>query len=220
MGLCASQARLLMLTARRSDLEYQAQQISQARMVLAQNQEAVARKYSDALSNKKLQIRTDDGTVNLTPQTLFEAGYGFKYNGQSYTEYDDATKEAIKEMFGSSTGEVGADNNVFQRYLMEGRIVLLERSKTQNEEDEMVSFDETSVAGTNNIYEVYYTEDDAAAKAEYDASMSALQRKDKQMELDADRIETEHNAIQTEIESVEGVIKKNIESSFKIFADS
>ena len=216
MGLCASQARLLMLTARKNDLEYQAQQISQARMVLAQNQEAVAQKYSDALSNRKLQIRTDDGTVNLTPKSLMEAGYGFKFNGQEYTSYAEA-ESALKDLFGSSFNEVGGDNNVFQRYLMEGRITLLE---PKDSEDDQVEFVETSVSGTNDIYEVYYTEDDAAAKAEYDASMSALQNKDKQMELDADRIETEHNAIQTEIESVEGVIKKNIESSFKIFADS
>ena len=50
--------------------------------------------------------------------------------------------------------------------------------------------------------------------------MSKLQNKDKQLELDQDRIETEHNAIQTEIESVESVIKKNIETSYKIFAES
>ncbi|HEY9686374.1 MAG TPA: hypothetical protein V6C52_05305 [Coleofasciculaceae cyanobacterium] len=35
MGLCASQARLLMLTARKSDLELQLQFINQARMSLA-----------------------------------------------------------------------------------------------------------------------------------------------------------------------------------------
>ena len=35
MGLAASQARLLSLVARKSDLEYQLQQINQARMLLA-----------------------------------------------------------------------------------------------------------------------------------------------------------------------------------------
>lgn len=34
MGLAASQARLLLLTARKSDLEYRAQQITNTEMVL------------------------------------------------------------------------------------------------------------------------------------------------------------------------------------------
>ena len=217
MGLCASQARLLMLTARKSDLEFQTMQISQARMALAQNQETVAQKYTDAISNKKLQLRTSDGdVVNLTPQSLMSAGYGFRFNGKDYKSYAEA-KADIDATFGASANKVGSDENVFQRYLMEGRITLLKPSEAEGEEDEYV---ELSVSGTNDIYEVYDTSDDAAAKAEYDAAMSKLQTKDKVLEMDADRIETEHNAIQTEIESVESVIKKNIETSYKTFAES
>ena len=36
MGLAASQARLLLLTSRKSDLEYRAQQITNSIMILAQ----------------------------------------------------------------------------------------------------------------------------------------------------------------------------------------
>ena len=43
MGLAASQARLLLLTARKSDLEYRAQQITNAEMILAMQTETVAR---------------------------------------------------------------------------------------------------------------------------------------------------------------------------------
>ena len=54
MGLAASQARLLLLTSRKSDLEYRAQQITNSIMILAQQTEQVAREYSIKISNQKL----------------------------------------------------------------------------------------------------------------------------------------------------------------------
>ena len=54
MGLAASQARLLLLTARKSDLEYRAQCITNTEMILAMQTEEVARKYSNAISNTAL----------------------------------------------------------------------------------------------------------------------------------------------------------------------
>ncbi len=49
MGLAASQARLLMLTARKSDLEFQIQLINQRRTVLAYQAANLAQKYANAL---------------------------------------------------------------------------------------------------------------------------------------------------------------------------
>ena len=54
MGLEASQARLLLLTARKSDLEYRAQQITNSLMILAQQTEQVAREYSIKISNQTI----------------------------------------------------------------------------------------------------------------------------------------------------------------------
>lgn len=56
MGLSASQGRLLLLTARKSDLEYRAQQISQQRLILAQSLNAISREYEEATSNKQMKI--------------------------------------------------------------------------------------------------------------------------------------------------------------------
>ncbi len=81
MGLSASQGRMLLLTARKSDLEYRAQQISQKRLVLAQQLEEIAVEYEDATSNRQMKISlalasTDSGndvvnrTANLTYSTL------------------------------------------------------------------------------------------------------------------------------------------------------
>ena len=48
------------------------------------------------------------------------------------------------------------------------------------------------------------------------AEISSIQERDKQMEMESKRIDTQHQAIQTEIDSVSKVISKNIESSFKL----
>lgn len=56
MGFAASQARLLLLTARKSDLEFRAQQITNAEMMLAMQTEEVARDYSNKLSNQTLKF--------------------------------------------------------------------------------------------------------------------------------------------------------------------
>lgn len=58
MGMSASQARLLTLTARLSDLELRAQQISNSKIRLSMESEQAATDYSDALNKKDLQILT------------------------------------------------------------------------------------------------------------------------------------------------------------------
>lgn len=56
MGLASSQARMLLLTARKSDLEYRAQMISQRKINLAMQTEELANKHTQAISNRKLQF--------------------------------------------------------------------------------------------------------------------------------------------------------------------
>ena len=56
MGLSSSQARLLVLTARKSDLEYRAQVISQRKINLALQTEQLANTYSDSLANREMLL--------------------------------------------------------------------------------------------------------------------------------------------------------------------
>ena len=56
MGLAASQARALLLVARKSDLEYRSQCITQRKMVLSQQTEQLAKDYSSKISNRKLRF--------------------------------------------------------------------------------------------------------------------------------------------------------------------
>jgi len=53
---------------------------------------------------------------------------------------------------------------------------------------------------------------------EINAQTSIIQAQDKKLELRLKQLDTEHNAINTELESVSSVIKKNSDDSFKTFA--
>lgn len=59
--------------------------------------------------------------------------------------------------------------------------------------------------------------DDNEAQTLYDKRLKEFHHADKLMECELKRLETEHNALETEIESVQKVIKDNVEASFKTF---
>jgi len=58
MGMAASQARLLTLTARLSDLELRAQTISNSKIRLSMNSAEAAEEYANALDQQKLTVKT------------------------------------------------------------------------------------------------------------------------------------------------------------------
>lgn len=57
----------------------------------------------------------------------------------------------------------------------------------------------------------------ASTSAIYDAAQSRIQVVDKAYDMSLAQLNTEHTAVQTEVDSVKKVIDKNIERSFKIF---
>lgn len=67
MGLASSQARILLLTARKSDLEYRSQAISQRKMNIAMQTQQLATDYSTAMSNRRMKfIYMADGQSGKT----------------------------------------------------------------------------------------------------------------------------------------------------------
>ena len=52
MGLSASQARYLQLTARKSNVEFEAQQTTQAKMMLANEIESEAKLWNEKMNTK------------------------------------------------------------------------------------------------------------------------------------------------------------------------
>ena len=73
MGLSASQARLLSITARLSDNELHSQQIANSKVRLADKTQRINEEYLDSLNATKLVFSTYDSTGNATQATLTPA---------------------------------------------------------------------------------------------------------------------------------------------------
>lgn len=295
MGLAASQGRYLCLTARMSDLVYEGQQISQQRMNLAKESQAIADRYAEATNNKIMVANVYTGgaeastqqqlTYSLLTSPTSEYGLGYrlvdKYgnvvvpsnsdyleaselglDGQrtttkffnqndfiskympdlseedkaSYSTYSMAelknkfnelnpdsgvtleTKKSFPEHIMQDNDARCVDENVMDPEYLHMMITTGEYYIQAIENPEKPEWKEISWQGSNHITEVYDTSDDAAAEAQYEADMRALEKKDKILELRLEQVETEEKSVETEIETVKGVIDKNIENSFKTFA--
>ena len=77
MGISASQARLLTITARLTSNEYESQQISNAKMRLATQSEQASSDYISALNTTQLLFTTYDASgsavnENLTANVLYQ----------------------------------------------------------------------------------------------------------------------------------------------------
>ena len=97
MGLAASQARYLLLTARRSDLEYRAQMISQRKIALAMETEQVATAYTEALNNRHLMFTftasANDGTTKT--EELTYKSFTSDANAAKYRIIDPASGKIV-----------------------------------------------------------------------------------------------------------------------------
>ncbi len=247
MGLASSQARLLLITARKSDLEYRSQMISQRKIMLAMQTETLATTYSQSLSNRKLtHTYYVDGNDNKAYKEDLKYATVIAQNGLgsgSYSIVVDAAGNLVvptgsngspelptgftlgsdgKTATSSITGESFTINvcddvnnmQAFQSALRAGTLYIAQvNANTSSYENKTL----TSV-DNGSINDELDTSDDAKAEAKYEAESLVLSVQDKQLDLELKQIETQHKALETEYDSVKKVIDKNIEVSFKIFA--
>lgn len=121
--------------------------------------------------------------------------------------------------------------NLYQR-MLQGYTVLEDGLAASNEwiefalESGLVSVEQVDKFnkwnGTlySNVATITEVTDDVAvarAEAEYKRAMNEIESKDKRLDIELKNIDTEHNALQTEYESIKNVIGKNIERSFKMY---
>ena len=229
MGMAASQARLLTLTARKSDLEFRAQQITNSEMILAMQTEVAAKEYSNAMSNTKYQVNTytsdsDKQSVwaDMTAEQLFGVmGYGMRSdNGEKITlqNYEellangDSMAQKIKQ-----SGMVVKDENGANAWTKSPSVTKFFLTTVGGG---LLNADgaDTSLSGDENITTTYDTSDDAAAQAKYDQKMARIEVKEKQLQIDLEQIKNQQKACDTEIDSIQKIIDKNIERTFKVFS--
>ena len=233
MGFAASQARYLLLTARKSDLEFRAQQITNSEMILAMQTEEIAREYSMKLSNQTIRYQTGEGGIaeltaanfnaltGLTLQELGEDGQWHNwqanntktYVGLDGSEIDEETYNALssdEKGNYSLSQEIGGNYNGLQ--LLQGfNNQTLRVVNAAGEEQDFINANTNTVVG-------YDTSDDAAADAEYRQKTAALQVKEKRLQMELQQVEAQQKACETEIDSVKKIMDKNIDRTFKVFS--
>lgn len=212
MGLSASQARFLTLTARKSDLEYRAQQISNSRLVLSKQLEEIATEYTNAQSNRNLFTSGVSPTPYQQVNTTNLAQSGFQVvvvsTGERYDAYTPPAgqyKKSIEDGLRDGTYILARTANPFSQQTMS--IVSMTGLY------EAVDWRTVSAVSDDE-----FTADDGDSETKYELKVASFNQKDKSLTLEMQSLETDHKAVESEMEAIKKVIQNNAESSFKTFA--
>ena len=166
--------------------------------------------------------------------------YSFQINGVTYY----TTHENLKDAFENSYPGNGSNNVIDAQYKMpyynasyiNKRIEQTSKALLETDGDgrfKSVKFDDNSVVYSLNTetvtdeaaYEdamnkyVYEKEKYEKAIADINAKTSIIQKEDRTLELRLKQLDTEQNALKTEMDAVKKVIKDNVDSTFKTFSD-
>ena len=294
MGMSASQARLLSLTSRMHDLEYEAQALQYSKLDLADIKNKAYDEYEEALDSTKFQMTmvTADGKEyqDITYQNMIMANAGAVHSLYTLTEaasgkillpeqiaskitpmpnnVDDfleivaknylytgrtdlTTKdEYIREMRSDGNYDywksiyyqiggyqvdsgnlvsgrgfipISKQNAVDRDWLSEalnsGEVSLYKMTKEESFLDGKAVniFAETSMSSDPDITEVKNQELIDLASVKYEKAIDDVNTKDQKLDLQLAKIDSLHNALKTEYDSVKQIVSKNIDRSFKTF---
>ena len=199
MGMSASQARLLSITARINDVEYKSQQISNTKLRLADESEQVANDYTRALNKQK-----------FTYQTFENGAMKMKDVDSSSVKLAGYTLESTKAGVEVPTSYTASD---LYEMIESGLFRLVRNDKDGNATSEEVSVSsEKTLAIANDNSEL------AKAEADYNSATAKINRKEKLLDNDLKALDTEHSALTTEFDSVKTLIGDNVEKSFNLFS--
>ena len=119
----------------------------------------------------------------------------------------------------SSYGEGKENDAEFLTQMVESGRITIDQVSFKNG---LVSDDITSASSDSHLAMTTTSQVDSKelkkAEAEYEHAMKQLNRKDKQYDMDLNKLETERTALTTEYESVKKVISDNVERTFGIFS--
>lgn len=245
MGLSSNQARLLMLTSGISDTEYQEVMIAQRQQQNAQKSEAAAKVYSEAMNNYKLEIKVVDqnsDSNHVSKELSYESMSAMGYiattaqnqvmlkkdpttnkwiipkdvDGKDLLSIDETTGKAIigteqYEIFDGT--EYLAHPKVLQVAVMNGTAFLYDTNAEPKEDAPQ------PLQSKIECEYVLDTSDDAAAQSQYEYETSKLAKQDNRLELDLKQIETQHEALLKEYDSVKEVINNTVERTYNLFSN-
>ena len=123
MGMAASQARLLTITARQHDVEYQAQSIQNAKIQLATQSDEVYNEYLDALDATTLTLRNSASElVTATFNNMCGLNAIKTATGEEYVLKDSQDRlivpADVEEAYNDFMGDGGSDAYMFACYML------------------------------------------------------------------------------------------------------
>lgn len=180
------------------------------------------------LSKKVRQLTDEDKGqwyVNLWHRMNGESDYKSGYmNLDKYDENFDGWISDSKVNENYTILEDGLMNSPeWLQFALEHGVVTLEKVEFASPSEEGDGL--TDVQWVSTIYSsvtdiVEQKDETAATKAEiiYEQRMREIEAKDKEYDNQMKLLDTEHNALQTQFDSVKGTIEKNVERTFKAFS--
>lgn len=165
--------------------------------------------YYTNLYNKMLTSGFYSYTNTFSDTQDPENGQHWVYNTDLYKGINLDTNKQIRQ--GATDGTPLTDSNTFEQFLRNGELLLETFSKSEGK------FVSTSISEDTCVQEVEDETKIAIAQADYENDLAQIQRLDSRYDLQMKQLDTEHNTLQTEYDSVKNVITKNVESSFKTF---
>ena len=163
----------------------------------------------------KLTIDKEKGTATLsyTPNTI-QTVDGEDGTSQVVTSAPDTSK-TVTQTFNLVNGtDKLSKKEVMQRAIINGNLFVIDTSKLDNGSIGMDLLEPNT--------EMYYeldTSDDAKAESQYQYETAKLSRQDNMLEMDMKQLETQHDAVLKEYDSVKEVISNNVERTFKLFSN-
>ncbi len=226
MGIAASSARYLMLLARQSDVEFEGQQLQQSILDLS--------KQSSELFQQQLDLKPPTAPME---SDYIDIEYTFTYTTSDgtptttdyrITKWSKLDDDSESYNYSITYGIDGDSNYNPARANIEvnsaGRIIKI-YSIENMADDGTFSIPKTDKVLNDEAYE-NALEDYKYAQIRYDkayadiqSQLSLVNSQDKMLEMQLNRLDTERTALKTEVETLQKLVKENVERSFKTFGN-
>ena len=168
MGMAASQARLLTITARMHDVEYQAQSIQNAKIQLSTQSDQVYQDYLAALDATTLTIKDTQGnTITANFNNLFGIDAINPKSDTSYALFDDKGRLVVEDEVATAYNNYKNKGGEDDAYTFAMWMLFPEGCNPEDEEfTASLTETETSIAGeTTNLSDIQKKLDDKIHQA-------------------------------------------------------
>lgn len=227
MGMSASQARYLQLTARKSNVEFEIQQTTQAKLMLAQQMDDEALQWSNGMNIQHLYYAPNGSSTASSdlPRLTYQLVTGSVSDGdglgmQVIDEYGRKVVSALPSPFPENEDirNYVVDKNCLQADYFENNLKTGNWTLQKGDPLSEDGWTNVVIDGEPYIYQGVDANDLTLATTDYEEKTRKLQNKDKQFDMRIQSLSREQKAIENELESVKKVIDKNIDETFKTFA--